>query len=509
MKISRPVPAKGFLFAGPVRARGLRRTGRRAKGLLFAGLACALSVPAAEAEREARASMNVLFLMADDMRPELGCYGVKEVRTPCIDRLAASGVVFRNAYCNVPVSGASRASLLTGVYPRRPNRFTSFSARADEDCPEAVPLPAWFKRFGYRTVSAGKVFHHIEDCADAWSEPPFRTHPDGYDVYWAEYNRWELWQNSESGKFINPKTMRGPFCESADVPDEAYDDGKLAVRAVADLRRLRDAGEPFFYACGFWKPHLPFNAPKKYWDLYDREKIPLPPNRSRPKDLPARVRNSAEIRAYARVSAENARDEAFLREVRHGYYACLSYVDAQIGKVLDALDALGLTGNTIVVLLGDHGWNLGEHGFIGKHNLMDTATRVPLIIRVPGKKTGETAAPTEFVDLYPALCDLCGIPQPENQLDGSSFARIFDDLSAETKDAVYIQWEGGDTAVSRRFSYAEWRENGKKTAAMLFDHDADPRETANRIGQKRYAGDVAALENFIRRKKATSEKRTP
>ena len=303
--------------------------------------------------------------------------------------------------------------------------------------------------------------------------------------------------------------MRGPFCESADVPDEAYDDGKLAARAAADLRRLRDAGEPFFYACGFWKPHLPFNAPKKYWDLYDREKIPLPPNRSRPKNLPAQVRNSSEIRAYARVSAENARDETFLREVRHGYYACLSYVDAQIGKVLDALDALGLADSTIVVLLGDHGWNLGEHGFIGKHNLMDTATRVPLIIRVPGKKTGETAALTEFVDLYPALCDLCGIPQPENQLDGSSFARVFDDLSAETKDAVYIQWEGGDNAVSRRFSYAEWRENGKKTAAMLFDHDADPREIVNGIGQKRYAGDVAALENFIRKKKTASEKQKP
>ena len=195
--------------------------------------------------------------------------------------------------------------------------------------------------------------------------------------------------------------------------------------------------------------------------------------------------------------------------MRHGYYACLSYVDAQIGKVLDALDALGLADSTIVVLLGDHGWNLGEHGFIGKHNLMDTATRVPLIIRVPGKKTGETAALTEFVDLYPALCDLCGIPQPENQLDGSSFARVFDDLSAETKDAVYIQWEGGDNAVSRRFSYAEWRENGKKTAAMLFDHDADPRETVNGIGQKRYAGDVAALENFIRKKKTASEKQKP
>ena len=190
--------------------------------------------------------MNVLFLMADDMRPELGGYGVEEVKTPHIDRLAAEGVVFRNAYCNIPVSGASRASLLTGVYPRYPDRFIHFSARASKDCPEAIPISGWFTRHGYHTVSDGKVFHHIEDHADSWSEPPFRTHPDGYDVYWAEYNRWELWMNSESGRHINPRTMRGPFCEQAEVPDTAYDDGKLALRAIRDLTRLKDCGKPFF-----------------------------------------------------------------------------------------------------------------------------------------------------------------------------------------------------------------------------------------------------------------------
>lgn len=155
--------------------------------------------------------MNVLFLMADDMRPELGCYGVEAVKTPNIDQFASTGVLFQNAYCNVPVSGASRASLLTGVYPHYPERFVSFSAMASKDCPEAIPLSGWFSSHSYYTISDGKVFHHIEDHADSWSEPPYRTHPDGYDVYWAEYNKWELWMNSASARTINPKTMRGPF----------------------------------------------------------------------------------------------------------------------------------------------------------------------------------------------------------------------------------------------------------------------------------------------------------
>ena len=211
------------------------------KYTLLCGTACCMA-SAVQAQRNVSdvSRMNVLFLMADDMRPELGCYGVEAVKTPNMDRLASSGVLFQNAYCNVPVSGASRASLLTGVYPHYPDRFVNFSAYASKDCPEAIPLSGWFTKNGYHTVSDGKVFHHMSDHAASWSEPPYRNHPDGYDVYWAEYNKWELWMNSESGKTINPKTMRGPFCESADVPDTAYDDGKLAERAIRDLRRMKE-----------------------------------------------------------------------------------------------------------------------------------------------------------------------------------------------------------------------------------------------------------------------------
>ena len=443
---------------------------------------------------------NVLLLIADDMRPEMGCYGVKEVKTPHIDRLARSGTVFLNAYCNVPVSGASRASMLTGVYPHYPDRFVHYSAYAQKDCPEAVPLSGWMTRHGYYTVSDGKVFHHWQDHADSWSERPFRTHPDGYDVYWAEYNRWELWMNEASARSIHPKTKRGPFCEWAEVPDTAYDDGKLALRAIADLERLKRKGQPFFLACGFWKPHLPFNAPKRYWDLYDRSRIPAATNRFRPEGLPDEVRNSTEIYAYARTTQPD--DIFFQQEARHGYYACMSYVDAQIGKVLDALDSLGLADNTIVVLVGDHGWHLGEHNFLGKHNLMDRATHVPLIVRAPGMKPGKTRSMVELVDIYPTLCDLCGIPVPEGQLDGDSFRPVLVDHKAKTKEGVYIQWEGGDNRVDRRYNYAEWRKDGEVRSRMLFDHKADPEENCSRAGRPKYRAVVEECSGWLGRKKA-------
>lgn len=454
---------------------------------------CSLSVAAKNDK------MNVLFLMADDMRPELGCYGVETVKTPNLDHLANTGVLFQNAYCNVPVSGASRASLFTGVYPHYPNRFVHYAAYASKDCPKAIPLSGWFKQQGYYTISDGKVFHHITDHADSWSEQPYRNHSKGYETYWAEYNRWELWQNEASARTINPKTKRGPFCEWAEVPDTAYDDGKLAVRAIADLKRLKKQGKPFFMACGFWKPHLPFNAPKKYWDLYDREKIPMAQNRYRSQGLPKQVQNSTEINAYARTSTPD--DIYYLKEVKHGYYACLSYVDAQIGKVLDALDELGLAENTIVVFLGDHGWHLGEHGFLGKHNLMDRATHIPLMVRVPGMQKGKTKSMVELVDLYPTLCELCGIPAPKGQLQGASFVPVLRNLHAKTKDHVYIQWGGGDNVVDERYSYTLWMKDEKMNAHMLFDHEIDSEENKNRVLESQYGDDIRRLSEKIKEHK--------
>ena len=444
--------------------------------------------------------LNVLMLIADDMRPEMGCYGIPYVQTPNLDRLAATGVLFQNAYCNVPVSGASRASLLTGVYPNYPVRFTSYDSYASREAPRAVSLPGWFTQHGYHTVSNGKVFHNITDHAYDWSEYPWRVNPEGYGSDWAEYNKWELWMNKESGCTLNPKTMRGPFCESADVPDDAYDDGKATERTIADLARLASGEEPFFLACGFWRPHLPFNAPKRYWDLYDRQLIPLAENQYRSEGLPKEVVSPTEIFSYARVT--DTSDEDFQREAKHGYYASVSYVDAQVGRILHALDSLGLADNTVVLFFGDHGWQLGEHSFWGKHTLMERATHVPLLVRAPGMKQGRTLSPVEFVDLFPTLCDLCGLPQPENQLDGTSFVPILRDLNHRTKEHVYIQWQGGDDVSDEVYNYAVWKKPDGTVREMLFDHRRDPEENTNAASESAYRKVKRRLTRFIREKRA-------
>ncbi|MGJ7025685.1 sulfatase [Petrimonas sulfuriphila] len=447
---------------------------------------------------------NVLFIIVDDLRPELSCYGVDAIKTPNIDRLASRSTTFLNAYCNIPVSGASRASLFTGMYPKFPERFIDYTTRAQVDAPEAVPFSKIFTDNGYHTISNGKVFHHIDDHADSWSEPPFRTHPDGYDVYSNEYNRWELWLNEESGNYINPKTLRGPYCESAEVPDSAYDDGKLALKAISDLKRMKKTDKPFFIGVGFWKPHLPFNAPKKYWDMYDRNEIPLPSNRFRPVNLPLEVQNSGEIYSYARV--REPEDTEYLRELRHGYYACVSYVDAQIGMILDTLEELDLEKNTIIMLLGDHGWNLGEHNFIGKHNLMKTSVQTPLIVYVPWLDGGKTLSMVEFVDLYPTLADLCDLPVNGNQLDGKSFVPVLYNSDQKIKDNVFVQWQGGYGILTNRFNYAEWEKNDNDESIMIFDHKNDPQENKNSADKFRYYFTKKKLSEKVKRRKNLDKK---
>lgn len=447
--------------------------------------------------------MNVLFIIADDMRPELGCYGVEDIVTPHVDRLAEQSTVFLNAYCNIPVSGASRASLFTGMYPRYPNRFTAFDASAEKDCPEALSLPECFKRDGYYVVSNGKVFHNITDHAGSWSEAPWRVHPDGYGKDWAEYNKWELWQNEESSRYIHPKTFRGPFCESADVSDTTYIDGRVARKTIADLRRLKEREEPFFLACGFWKPHLPFNAPKKYWDLYQRDNLQLAQNPYRSEALPKQVTSSGEIHGYGKITATT--DEAFQREAKHGYYACVSYIDAQIGLMLDELDRLELAENTIVVIVGDHGWHLGEHGFWGKHNLMNHATRAPLIVRVPHRKGGQAKGIVEFVDVYPTLCELCGVSVPDDQLQGKSFVPILQDSRKRTKEYAFIQWQGGYNIVSEQYSSTIWLKGDTTVARMMFDRQSDVAENKNKAGYKPLSKEMKKQEALIKTKKLQLE----
>lgn len=453
----------------------------------------------AYANAQGKEKPNILFIIADDLRPELGCYGVEDIKTPNIDRFAQGATVFNNAYCNIPISGASRASLLTGVYPLYPDRFTAFDAYAEKDYPQAVTLPRHFRENGYYAVSNGKIFHNITDNADSWSEYPWRLNPDGYGKDWAEYNKWELWLNSESGNHINPRTKRGPFCESADVPDTAYDDGMVAQRTIADLRRLKDKDQPFFIACGFWRPHLPFNAPKKYWDMYKRDEIKLAENPYRSENLPKQVTGSTEIMGYSRIA--DTKDEDFQREAKHGYYACVSFIDAQIGLILDELERLNLSDNTIVVILGDHGWHLGEHGFWGKHNLMNHATRSPLIIKAPQYKGGKADGVVEFVDLYPTLCDLTGVKAPKKQLQGKSIKPVLQNQEKRIKEHAYVQWRGGYNIVTEEYSYACWLKDGKQVAEMLFDRSTDKAENTNIVDKDSYGKAAKNLNKTAVKKK--------
>ncbi|HIJ53587.1 MAG TPA: sulfatase [Planctomycetes bacterium] len=413
---------------------------------------------------------NVLFIAVDDLRPQLGCYGHKQMRSPNIDRLASEGVLFRRSYCKVPVCGASRASLLTGVRPTR-DRFISYNVWAEKDLPGALTLPKHFRNNGYHTISNGKVFHHSSDCRDSWSEAPWR--PKG------------PWQNYllDKSKKLTRKNQRGkgPAFESADVTDNAYFDGMIADKGISDVRRMKKNDKPFFLALGFFKPHLPFNAPKRYWDLYKREKIDLADNPFRPKGAPdAALHNWGELRAYEGIPKKGRLPNGLARTLIHGYYACVSYTDAQIGRVLAELDRLGLRRNTIVVLWGDHGWNLGEHGLWCKHCNFETSLHSPLIVTAPGIKPGlETNALTEYLDIFPSLSEMCNLPLPAH-LQGKSFAPLMKKPNRLWKKAVFSRYFNGDSVKTDRYRYTEWRrKDGKVYARMLYDHSTDPHENVN------------------------------
>lgn len=444
----------------------------------------------------AQERINVLFIVVDDLRPELGCYGSDAVITPHIDALANHSVVFQNAYCNVPVSGASRASLLTGVYPDfSKRRFVDAETYAQKDLPGVVTLPQAFKNSGYYTVSLGKVFHHYNDRTDSWSETPWIVSPASGD--WALYNKWNVWKNEVRDKDLHPQSHRGPYCEAADKVDSCYEDNQIAKKAVEELGRLKRKQQPFFLAVGFRKPHLPFIAPKKYWDLYKREDIKMADNRYRPVGLPRQVQSSREIYQYTHT--DNTSLDAFHREARHAYYACASFIDAQVGLVLDELKRLHLQDNTIVILLGDHGRHLGEHDFWGKHTLMKQSTHAPLMISLPYGNYGNTKSIVEFVDIYPSLCDVCGISLPEH-LQGKSFLPTLLNPKKKHRDYAFIQWGRGVNLVTQDYSYAEWYDQVQKSVGeMLFDHRNDPEENKNVAGDTKYRKTIKRFKCYLKK----------
>lgn len=444
---------------------------------------------------QAQQKKNVLFIMVDDLRPELGCYGSEQAITPHIDRLGARSVVYQHAYCNVPVSGASRASLLTGVYPDfSKKRFVDAETYSQQDLPGVVTLPQAFKNNGYYTVSLGKVFHNYDDRVDSWSESPWIVSPAGGD--WAVYNKWNVWKNDIPLDQLHPKSHRGPYYEAADVPDSCYEDNQIARKAVLELGKLKEQQQPFFLAVGFRKPHLPFIAPKKYWDLYRREDIKMASNRFRSEDLPRQVQSSRELYQYTHTDSTSTED--FHREARHAYYACVSFIDAQIGIVLNELERLQLSDQTIVVLLGDNGWHLGEHDFWGKHTLMRQSTETPLLVSLPGGAHGVSQSIVEFVDLYPSLCDACNISRPTH-LQGKSFLPTLKDLKKKHRDYAFIQWGKGVNLVTPEYSYAQWYDNSQKVAGeMLFDYRNDPQENKNVVREKNYEQLIKRFKSYLK-----------
>jgi arylsulfatase A-like enzyme len=422
------------------------------------------------------AKPNILFIAVDDLRPELNCYGAQHIHSPFIDKLAAESLVFDRAYCNIPVCGASRASLLSGVRPGR-YRFLSYLTRVSEEYPGIASLPMHFKNHGYTTISNGKIYHHADDDTLAWDEVwrPKAQHS------------WRDYLLPENIAMDTANRSRGFPYENAMVHDSAYLDGKTALKAISDLQRLKEGDNPFFLAVGFLKPHLPFNAPSKYWDLYDSTQISLPSNYQRPASTPDRAfHESGELRAYGGVPEKGPVSAAMANKLIHGYYACVSYTDAQIGKILEELEVLGLAENTIVVLWGDHGWNLGDHMMWCKHCNFESSLHVPLIVKVPGKTSGQRSNNiTEFIDIYPSLCELADLPLPDH-LDGESFVPDLEGVK-RSDDFAISKWYDGVTIIQDDYFYTEFLgEDHQAEESMLFDHSSDPLELNNLSGKEAY-----------------------
>lgn len=462
--------------------------------LLFLFPGCTTSSKIGESLRP-----NILFIAVDDLRPELNCYGKTHIISPNLDKLAANGFQFNRAYCNIPVCGASRASLLTGLRPN-PHRFLTFNTYAAKDAPNVVTLPQYFRNNGYYTLSLGKVLHHQDDSPESWSEPAW--HPQMDLPPGSEWRDYQLPENRAFEQDDNPE--RGPAFERASVPDNAYFDGKIAQRAKDKLKSLKSGRQPFFLSVGFLKPHLPFNAPSKYWDLYDSTNISLPKFQEAPKNAPSQsMHNFGELRNYRGIPDKGPIPDSIAIQLIRGYYAAVSYADAMVGQVLDELEKLGLARNTIVVLWGDHGWSLGDHGLWCKHSTFNVALHAPLLVKVPGKEGGQQInALTEFVDIYPSLCDLAGLPKP-NHLQGDSFISLLENPDHPGKEAVFCRWLNSDAVKTNEYLYTRWfNKQDSAITNMLYDHLHDTEETENIADQATQKDIIEKFDGLIKEKRS-------
>jgi arylsulfatase A-like enzyme len=455
------------------------------------------------AARAAKPGLNVLFIAVDDLRPELGCYGNSQIKSPNIDALARQGLQFNRAYCQFALCNPSRASLLTG---RRPESIQIYDLETfvRTHLPDVLTLPQLFKNSGYEARSVGKIFHvtngnHEDDVS--WSAPAWHSPKSGRPAAKgkqvavdangkaiAPADRTKPGKRNVGAEPFEPRANMLPF-ESPDVADNKLLDGKTADTAISVMNEVKD--KPFFLAVGFHKPHMPFVAPKKYWDLYKHDQIPIAKFQQLPEGAPAFASNEAgEFRSYKGIPKQGPIPESIQRDAIHSYYACVSYTDAQIGKLIAELERLGLRKNTVIILWGDHGYQLGEHGTWNKRTNWEVAARVPLIISVPGQQHAgaQSSALVELLDMYPTLVQLCGLEAPKG-LEGRSFVPLLQNPELPWKEAAFTTYykplPGMGTGFGRsvrtdRYRFVEWSgPKSEKHVYELYDLVADPLETTN------------------------------
>lgn len=500
----------------------MRQRLRLRAALCALALLLQLNAPASAAAQDRRAApkkkYNVLFLIADDLRPELGAYGNADLRTPSIDRLAARGTRFDRAYAQYPLCNPSRASLLTGRYPTETGVMDNNKYFRAEH-PDWVTLPQHFKNNGYATLRTGKIFHGGIDDQPSWSEGGEPVNPAivnrGTNTRDAQPTRPAPAPTPRAGE-RDPDESEGEPAVRADGEGERrrrasdrivvlegdgerHGDYRTATRAVEYLERYKD--RPFFLAVGFVKPHSPPTAPRKFFDLYDPARVELPPDFAPRPAPPAGFPEPSVPRRNADLFIGRDASPAEAREMIRAYRASTSFMDAQVGRVLDALERLGLKDKTVVVFWGDHGYHLGEKGKWSKaYSLFEVGTRVPLVIAVPGGRGRSSAATVELLDLYPTLADLCGLPRPAPDVRGRSLAPLVRGARARRPHPAYsvtlFQGKLGRAVRTDRWRYAEWDEG--RAGSMLFDHARDPRELKNLASDPAHAKTVAEMKRLLR-----------
>ena len=459
-----------------------------------------VSLPQTIISQEQTKKQNILFISIDDFRPKISSYGETKMITPNIDKLASEGLQFNNAYTNIAVCGASRASLMTGIRPSL-NRFNDFSTRAQVDTPQAISLNQLFMDNGYETISYGKIYHHSDDFQQHWSEKDKGQIQSDFQ----DPKSIERVNNAEKGEYGNKNLTY----EYPDVDDYAYNDGKITKKAVNKLKLLKETNQPFFMAVGYVSPHLPFIQPKKYWDMYDHDSIQLADNSYQPENSPfiaiEAQHNSAELRKnYLDIPAQGKLDDDLARNLIHGYYASVSYMDALIGELIKELDDLGLRDNTTIILWSDHGYFLGEHGFWCKHSTFHEAVKIPFIMSSPGyAKNQITDSFTELVDVYPTLCELANITPP-TYIHGKSLTPVLKNPSIQLKDEIYTRYKQGEAVIDANYSYTEFYRGKTYVGNMMYDMKTDLKQNidisktpANAKLVKMYSQKLKVMRDFV------------